>query len=228
MTEVSRTPGQNNTDWVSAVTWSEGNTAQATAPSNNANCAHVTQARWLHTHKRSVLVLNTTASTTMVLAPFNQTADKSSGAIQSQTCGSNHNPGGGRAESGSAACTTLARERLCGAAGLCNTTLIQTSVPPCRGEKYSGGLSLKVCLSVTACQRIKRSKGVRAHVREQDQSAKTWCESATACLPVSIKSPNKGERSNDLMLDYQTCWGGPTLVFSPVWFRQWSLCVLWT
>lgn len=40
-----------------------------------------------------------------------------------------------RPESGSAARRIVARERLCRAAGLCNTTLIQTSAPPCRGEK---------------------------------------------------------------------------------------------
>lgn len=79
---------------------------------------------------------------------------RAAGQSNLSPAGSNHNPGGVGAESGSAACATLATERLCGPAGLCNTTLVQTGVPPCRGEKYSGGLSLKVCLSRTACQRI--------------------------------------------------------------------------
>lgn len=69
-----------------------------------------------------------------------------------------------RGESGSAGPRTVARKRLYRAKSLCNTTLIQACILLSGWEKYSGGLSRKVCVSVSACQ---RAYSIRTHILEQ-------------------------------------------------------------
>ncbi len=121
------------------------------------------QHRQLHTHQSTVLTYNpqkTCAGTHHYIMDHNSLSAIQSHGRQGQPATQSHPSlaliitlGPLQRESGSPGPEIVARKRLYGAKSLCNPILIQACILLSGWEKYSSGLSRKVCVSVSACQR---------------------------------------------------------------------------
>lgn len=115
---------------------------------------HITQLYWLTIHKRSVLVLTTTLWVTIAPSAIQSQGRQGQPATQSYPSAALIiTLGPLQRESGSPGPEIVDRKKLYGAKSLCNPILIQACILLSGCEKYSSGLSRKVCVSVNACQR---------------------------------------------------------------------------
>lgn len=156
-------------------------------PGNHS--AHITfQHHQLHTHHSTVLTYNPQkkcAGTHHYIMVHNSPSAIQSHGRQGQPGTQSHpSPaliitlGPLQEESGSPVPEIVARKRLYRTKSLCNPILIQACILLSGWEKYSSGLSRKVCVSVNACQ---RAYSIRTHTNTGIVRAKSVCGKRGAC-----------------------------------------------
>lgn len=151
----------------------------------------------LHTHHSTVLTYNPQkkcAGTHHYIMDHNSPSAIQSHGRQGQPATQSHpSPaliitlGPLQRESGSPGPEIVARKRLYRAKSLCNPILIQACILLSGWEKYSSGLSKKVCVSVNACQ---RAYSVRTHTNTGTLCAKSVCGERGAVFLINSHKNN--------------------------------------